>query len=160
MGTSQNRSGKFLMKFMGYLTAAMFASGIFQSVHATSDIDDLVSQAQKQTEAGNLPRARSLLEQAVITEPSSSLVHTRMGGVLLLLQKYTASIEHFQQAIMLEQQNSEAFIGLAIAYLHLGRYQVAREALQQAQQIDPSKRKEIDQVLAWMKQRSSDNHGH
>jgi tetratricopeptide (TPR) repeat protein len=142
-----------------YLIAVLLSVGTYLPVHATGEIDMLISQAQKQTEDGNLSKAQAILQSALETAPRSSLVYTRLGGVQLLLQQYSTGIKNFQQAIMLDQQNPEAFVGLAIAYLHLGRYQLAREALKQAEQIDPTKKQEIDKVLEWLNQRSADNYG-
>lgn len=144
-------------RFSKYLISVVLALSMTKVALATSDIDTLINQAQQQTEAGNLSAAQSILEKAVETEPSSSLAFTRLGGVQLLLQQYSTGIKHFQQAIMLDQSNPEAFVGLAVAYLHMGRYQLAREALKQAEQLDPSKTEEIEKVLTWLNQRSAYN---
>ena len=127
---------------------------------ANNNIDNLIKQALQNTETGNLTEAQAILEKAVKSEPSSSLAYTRLGGVQLLQQEYSSGIRNFQQAIMLDQPNSEAFIGLAVAYLHLGRYQLAREALKQAEQLNPAKKQEIDKVVTWLNQRSSKSYGH
>jgi tetratricopeptide (TPR) repeat protein len=102
------------------------------------------------------------LEQALLTfrqvvdeDPTSSLGYTRLGGVQLLRQQYRAGVESFQRAIALDQQNSDAFVGMALAYLHLGDYGLARESLKQAQLRYPAKREEIERVMAWIDQRST-----
>ena len=127
---------------------------------ANDNIENLINQALQKTETGNLSEAQTILEEAVKSAPSSSLAHTRLGGVQLLRQEYSSAIRNFQQAVMLDQSNSEAFVGLAVAYLHLGKYQVAKQALKQAEQLDPAKKQEIDKVVAWLNQRSPERYGH
>lgn len=146
-----------MLRYSRYLVVALLGCSLSFSITANSQQQTLIEQAFQQTEAGDLEAAQSLLEEAIKEAPSSSLAYTRLGGVLLLQQSYSSGIENFQQAIMLDQSNTQAFIGLAVAYLHLGRYQLAREALKQAQQLDPSKKQEIDKVVTWLNQRSSNN---
>ncbi|MCG7866280.1 MAG: tetratricopeptide repeat protein [Candidatus Thiodiazotropha taylori] len=146
-----------MLRYSRYLVVALLGCSLSFSITANSQQQTLIEQAFQQTEAGDLEAAQSLLEEAIKEAPSSSLAYTRLGGVQLLQQSYSSGIENFQQAIMLDQSNTQAFIGLAVAYLHLGRYQLAREALKQAQQLDPSKKQEIDKVVTWLNQRSSNN---
>jgi Flp pilus assembly protein TadD len=142
-----------------YLIAVLLSLGISLPALANNSVDESIEQAHKQIQAGDLSAAQSILEKAVEIAPSS-LAYTRLGGVELLQQAYSSGIKHFQQAIMLDQSNSEAFVGLAIAYLHMGRYQLAREALRQVQQLDPTKKQEIDKLLTWLNQRASQSPGH
>jgi Flp pilus assembly protein TadD len=134
------------------LLLVLFA-GVGVAAPAQSDIDALLSDAMDQAGEGNLDEALSTLQLAVETEPSSSVAYTRLGGVQVLKQDYRSGIQSFQQAIMLDQTNADAFVGMALAYLHLGQYALAREALKEAAQLDPSKQPEIDKVLAWLDQR-------
>ncbi len=133
-------SGLILLGFAGLLAAA-------------GNAEKLIKQANQQSEAGNLEQAQSLLAQAIEQAPDSTLAYSRLGGIQLLRQEYVPSIENFQKAIMLDRGNADAFIGLSIAYLHLGRYSLAREALHEASRLEPAKKHEIDNVLAWLDQR-------
>ena len=121
----------------------------------SSNLDELIEQAEFQAGTGQYMEALELLQQALQLAPDSSLVYTRLGGIQLLRQRYREGIEHFQQAITLDQANAQAFIGMAIGYLHLGRYNLARAALNEAERLDPAKQPEIDKVLAWLDQRSA-----
>ncbi len=120
---------------------------------AQDNADSLIQQAQVQSEAGDLEQSTSLLKQAIELAPDSSLAYTRLGGVQLLQRDYSSGIKSFQQAIMLDAENANAFIGLSVAYLHLGRYSLAREALKEASRLGPDKQQEINNVLAWLDQR-------
>jgi Flp pilus assembly protein TadD len=123
------------------------------SVQAENTADTLIQQAQIQSEAGDLEQASSLLNKAIELAPDSSLAYTRLGGVQLLQQDHRSSINNFQLAIMHDGKNADAFIGLSVAYLHLGRYSLAREALKEASRLGPDKQQEINNVLAWLDQR-------
>jgi Flp pilus assembly protein TadD len=126
---------------------------VVPAAQAQDSVESLIQQALAQSESGDLEQAASLLKQAIELAPDSSLAHTRLGGVQLLRQSYRPAIENFQQAIMLDADNADAFIGLSVAYLHLGRYSLAREALKQASRLSPDKQQEINNLLAWLDQR-------
>jgi tetratricopeptide (TPR) repeat protein len=113
-------------------------------------VRNLIKQGQTQAGAGQLDAALATLQQAVRADPGSSLAYTRLGGVQVLSQQYNKGVKSFQRAIMLDQGNADAFVGMAIAYLHLGEYRLAREALKEARRLAPQKKEEIDRVLAWL----------
>ncbi|MES9992239.1 MAG: tetratricopeptide repeat protein [Candidatus Thiodiazotropha sp.] len=141
-------------QFIYLLTISLYLSGV-TSLMAQEPVEDLLAQAQRLSESGKLSEAHAILVKAVETDPQSSSAHTRLGGVQLLQRNYQSGIKHFQQAIMLDGTNADAFVGLAVAYLHLGRYALAREAFKEAQQKGPSKQQDIDKILAWLDQRSA-----
>lgn len=122
--------------------------------------DALLELSYEQTKSGNLDDALSTLQQAVSKDPTSSVAHSRLGGVRVLRQEYSAAIKDFQQAIMLDQNNSAAFVGMAVAYLHMSQYSLARAALDEAARIDPAKKPEIDKILAWIEQRTNNATAH
>ena len=113
-----------------------------------------MQKGYEQAEAGQLDQAEQTLQTAVSKAPDSSLAYTRLGGVKVLRQQYGAGVQDFQQAIMLDQNNATAFVGMAVAYLHMGEQSLAKAALQEAMRLDPTKKPEIDKVLSWIEQRS------
>lgn len=140
-------------KFNTIFSTALFVLCCLGSAWAQESGDELIRKALAESESGNLKEAQTLLNQAIALAPESALAYTRLGGIQLLQQEYAAGIGSFQKAIMLDQGNAEAFIGLSIAYLHQGRYSLAREALSEASRLRPDKQQTIDQVLAWLDQR-------
>lgn len=122
---------------------------------ANNDIEHLLQLGYQRTEAGKLDEAVQIIQQAINKAPDSSLAYTRLGGVRLLRQEYSEGIKDFQQAISLDQNNASAFIGMAVAYLHMGQHNLAKAALGEAARIDPTKKPEIDKVLAWIDQRDN-----
>ncbi len=133
------------------LTLSLILAG---TALANDETQLLLQQSYEQTKAGDFDQALSTLQRAAAKDPDSSLVHTRIGGVRLLRKEYSAGIKDFQRAIMLDQLNASAFVGMAVAYLHLGQHSLARASLDEAAKIDPSKQPEIDQVLSWIDQRT------
>jgi tetratricopeptide (TPR) repeat protein len=133
------------------LTLTLLVSG---NALGSNGTDALLDLSYEQTKAGKLDDALSTLQQAVNKDPTSSLARSRLGGIRVLRQEYSAGIKDFQQAIMLDQNNSTAFVGMAVAYLHMSQYSLARAALDEAGKIDPAKKPEIDKVLAWIEQRT------
>jgi tetratricopeptide (TPR) repeat protein len=119
---------------------------------------DLIGQGEAQLKEGRFEEAIATLQEAVATDPGSSLALTRLGGAQVLKQEYAAGIESFKRAISLDAKNADAFLGMAVAYLHSGRYALARAALEEAKRIDPSKRAEVDKLIAWIDERSADRH--
>jgi Flp pilus assembly protein TadD len=139
-----------------FLSLCLLAPFAFADDNGT---ETLLQQGYAQTEAGNLEQAEKTLQQAVSQAPDSSLAYTRLGGVRVLRQNYTAGIKDFQQAIMLDRNNATAFVGMAVAYLHMTQQSLARAALQEAMRLDPAKKPEIDKLLAWLDQRSQTSTG-
>lgn len=121
---------------------------------AMTDAAGLIRAAEEQMQRQDIAAAVASLEQAVAAAPDSALAHTRLGGAYLLDQRFDPAIEEFQRAISLDANNDEAFIGMALAYLHGGRLGLARAALVEARRIAPDKAARIDEVMIWIDQRA------
>jgi tetratricopeptide (TPR) repeat protein len=121
----------------------LFAAGPLQAETA-------LELGQRRSQAGDLDGALAAYRQAVAEEPRSAVAQTRLGGALLAKQQHRESVARFKTAIGLDPANADAFVGLGMAYLHQGQYPLARAALAEALRLKPSRRQEIDQVLAWL----------
>jgi cytochrome c-type biogenesis protein CcmH/NrfG len=133
--------------FRRFLVAAVLA----WSVGAVADdASALIAEGEARLKEGKIEAGIATLQQAVAADPGSSLARTRLGGAQVLHQDYDAGIESFQRAIGLDGKNADAFVGMAIAYLHTGRYPLARAALEEAKRIDPSKQERVDELIAWI----------
>ena len=120
---------------------------------AATEEPSLLQQGEALLNEGKLPEALAALQQAVVAEPNSSRAFQRLGGAQLMSQDYAGSIQSFQRAISLDANNADAFVGMAMAYIHGGRYGQARSALVEAKRIAPAKGPKIDEVIAWIDQR-------
>ena len=121
------------------------------------DAAELIRQGESEMQSGQIAAAIETLERAVAENPESSLAYTRLGGAQILGQDYGAGIESFKQAIGLDGNNADAFVGMAVAYLHTGRYTLARAALVEAKRVDASKQEKVDELIAWIDERSKGN---
>lgn len=141
---------------MRRLSLFTFALSLCLSGYALAEnaTQDLLQKGYEQTQAGQFDAALETLQEARDKDPDSSLIRTRLGGIRLLRQEYTDGIKDFQQAIILDQNNAVAFIGMSVAYLHMGQYSLARAALDEAARLDPNKQSEIDKVVAWIEKRT------
>lgn len=146
------------MRIRDCLFAAVISAAFSFPVIA-DDAASLVKKGEEQLSAGEIDAALTTLQQAVATDPSSSLAYTRLGGAQVMKQDYSAGLESFKQAIALDAKNANAFVGMSVAYLHSGRYSLARGALEEAKRIDPAKQEEADKLIAWIDRRESGGSG-
>jgi cytochrome c-type biogenesis protein CcmH/NrfG len=123
-----------------------------------SDVDALLEQGARQTAAGEIDAALASYRSAVAQDPGSPRANMKLAGLELVKQRYRASVEHFQTVIGLEPDNANAFVGMAVAYLHLGDYGLARAALMEAERLDPQKQDDIACVLQWIDMRAAGPH--
>ena len=122
---------------------------------AGEGVAGLIQDGEAKLAAGEIDAGLARFRQAAEQDPESVLARTRIGGALMLEQEYTQAIEAFRSAIALDGETAPAFVGMAIAYLHLGDYSLARASLQEARRIDPSKGEKIDEILGWIEQREA-----
>ena len=115
-----------------------------------------VEEADGLAREGHIDSALAAYRALSDRQPDSAVVHTRMGGMLLLKRHYAGAVRSFQVAIGLDPENSgAAFVGLGIAYLHLGQYGPASAALVEARRLRPGSAADLDQLLAWLDGRAS-----
>jgi tetratricopeptide (TPR) repeat protein len=148
------RPGVRTMKITA-LVIAVVTSAVSSFPVPAADAASLVEKGELQLKLGEIDAALDTLKKAVEADPNSSLAFTRLGSAWVMKQDYAAGLESFQQAIVLNADNANAFVGMAIAYLHSGRYSLARAALEEAKRIDPSKQREAEKLIGWIDQRAS-----
>jgi tetratricopeptide (TPR) repeat protein len=127
-------------------------------VRAGDDVDVLLEQGERQAAVGELDAALASYGGAVAQDPGSPQANMKLAGPELLTEQYRTSIEHFQTVIGHEPDNANAFVGMAVAYLHLGDYGLARAALMEAERLDPQKHDDIARVLQWIDMRAAGPH--
>ena len=111
---------------------------------------ELLEQADLAWSQDELEDAEALFLEAVANavdgEPS-----LRLGGFYLGQNRLAEAVERFQQAISAglpaESMQARAFVGMGIAYLHLGQGALARAALEEAVRVDPAREEEVRPLL-------------
>lgn len=114
-----------------------------------------LEQAATALKNGAVSDALRNYEQLVTEQPNSAAAQQGLGSARLMSQHYREAIPAFQQAVSLGAEDGNAFIGMAVAYLHLGLYDRAGAALQEAKTRKPTAAAEIDRLLAWISSRSA-----
>jgi tetratricopeptide (TPR) repeat protein len=115
--------------------------------------DSMFSKADGLAAQGEFDAAISATEEVVAKHPDSSLAHQRLGGMLLLNGNYTRAIDSFRTAIGLDERNGRAFIGMGMAYIHMGSYTLARASFDEALGRQPELAGEINKVTTWLDER-------
>ena len=138
----------YLIAFLAVITAGLVLA---QQGVAFTTTENGLEQAERLASAGQLDGALAAYRELSEQQPDSARLHTRMGGMLLLKQDYQQAIRSFQTAIGLDAENGgEAYVGLGIAYIHLGRYGPARAALTEARRLKPGSEADLDRLMVWL----------
>lgn len=110
------------------------------------------SLAQGETLAanGDIKGALAQYLEATQRHPESNEAFARLGGMQLLDQRYTDAVKSFQQAISLGDEGPRSFIGMGMAYLHIGQFGPARAAFVEAKARGGANLTDVDDVLSWI----------
>ncbi len=119
----------------------------FCGTAAASDAAALVEQGNRLWEEGRLDEALARYEAAGEADPGSVDARMKSAGVLYARQEYREGVKRFQEAISIDPDNANAFIGMAIGYLHMGDDGPAYAALQEAVRLDPGKYERVKPLM-------------
>jgi tetratricopeptide (TPR) repeat protein len=114
---------------------------------SSADAVEPLKQGDELYASGEIKSALIYYEKAVKQNPDSSQNWFKLARTQMLDQQNLASVDSFKKSITLDNTNALAFVGMAIAYLHLGKYNHAKAALEEAARIDPARQAEVDKVL-------------
>jgi len=134
------------MRPVAFLMALFVAGGVFAAVGEPAA--GLISKADGYWADGRLDQAQKAFEAAATTEPNSSLVQLRLAGFQLANRQVTASIANYQKVIGLDPKNAKAWLGLGLAYLHIGKRELAKASIDKAADLDPQQKKQLAPLLS------------
>jgi len=132
------------------LLAVLVSVGLIATSFATAQADDPFAAGRAKAASGDIQGALRIYEALSREHPDSAEAFAHLGGMQLLDQRYRDAVQSFQQAISLGDQEARAFIGMGMAYLHLGQLGPARAAFVEAQNRGNAKPEEIDDIIAWI----------
>lgn len=138
------------IKSFSYLTLFAVLS-LFQTSVLAGEIDfqQYLKQGDQALSSGQLNEAFTAFSKAAALQSESEVIQQRLGTINLLKGRYRSSIQHFHKTLGFNEKNIKAFIGLGLAYLHIGQYPLAKAALQDARQYSDSKN-DIDLIIKWL----------
>ena len=148
-----NRNPVFVL--VAYLVLFVFA----EVGMAESDVSVLLDEGDRLLASGDLEAAYNRYHRASDADEKSVSARLKLAGVQLIRREYRHSIDTFQAVIGMDRTNAKAFVGMGIAYLHLGNYGLARASFEEAVKNDPSKQQDVQQVLNWLASKTGSNPG-
>lgn len=104
-------------------------------------------------QAGDLDGAENAFREAVSADPTAAEPRMKLAGLLISRQRYREGIEQFQEVVGHSPGNANAFVGMAIGYLHLGQTPLAAAALEEALRADPASAARVEPLLARVRER-------
>jgi Flp pilus assembly protein TadD len=122
---------------------------------ALAQTEAAIAQGQEKAAAGDIKGALEVYLEMTRSHPDSYEAHALLGGMQLLDQHYADAVKSFQRAISLGDQGARSFVGMGMAYLHMGQYGPARAAFVEAKSRGVSADSDVDQIIAWIDKRDS-----
>jgi cytochrome c-type biogenesis protein CcmH/NrfG len=101
-------------------------------------VQALVQRAVAVQEAGELPRALSLLEQAVKLDPTAKAAYNSLGNVYYQQRRYQQAIAMYQKALSIDPDYAKARNNLGSTYMQLAMDRRAIDEFQKALRADSS----------------------
>jgi len=131
----------------------LIVCGLFVHTASAAETDKLLEEGERLVNSGRYAEALGVYQRAAEQFPDSADAHFKLGGMQLIAHDYAGGVASFQRAISLDPGNANAFVGMAVAYIHMGRFPHAAAALDEAARIDPAKKERVADVRAWLERR-------
>ncbi len=121
---------------------------------ALAQTDATLAEGQRKAASGDIQGALAIYEGLTKSQPESHVAYAHLGGMQLLDQRYADAVKSFQRAISLGESEPRSFIGMGMAYLHMGRFGAARAAVVEAKSRRAGNTDDIDEIIAWIDTRN------
>jgi tetratricopeptide (TPR) repeat protein len=121
---------------------------------ALAQTDATLAEGQRKAADGDIQGALAIYEGLTKSQPDSHDAFAHLGGMQLLDQRYADAVKSFQRAISLGESEPRSFIGMGMAYLHMGRFGAARAAFVEAKSRRAGNSDDIDDIIAWIDSRN------
>jgi bacteriophage N4 adsorption protein A len=124
-----------------------------RAVAARPDVDDLLRQAQLETDAARRVR---WLEQAVGLDSANASTQAQLGYAYARDARADAALQAFERSAALDPTNTGVQVELGFTYWRVGRLAEAAAALERAYRADPSNMM-VARQLVYTEQRLANN---
>lgn len=108
------------------------------------DHEDLLEEARKHFQVGELKEAEPLINQLILGGFKSAEVFHMLGTLLYDQGKFSKAIRSFKRALEFDPSFTDASIGLSIILNDLGRYEEGKKVFEEAQLMLAHKNAEED----------------
>ena len=125
---------------------------------ALAQLGESLAEGQQKAAAGDIEGALAVYQELTQAHPDSHEAFAHLGGMQLLDRRYADAIKSFQRAIALGDGGTRSFIGMGMAYLHIGQLGPARAAFVEARSRGAANPAELDQLIAWIDARGGPGH--
>ena len=122
---------------------------------ALAQTEAAIAQGQEKAAAGDIKGALEVYLEMTRSHPDSYEAHALLGGMQLLDQHYSDAVKSFKRAVSLGDAGARSFVGMGMAYLHMGQYGPARAAFVEAKSRGVSADSDVDQIIAWIDERET-----
>ena len=113
-------------------------------------ISDSIQQARNALVNGQLEQALNQYQSLASQHPESAEIMEGLGSAQLLNQRYADAISSYQKAVSLGEASGRSFMGMGMAYIHLGMFTKAEASLKETKNRQSSPNENLDQVLNWL----------
>lgn len=142
------RTSKLIAVIVIAVTAPLVMAQLDQAV-----VGDSVEQARNSLVSGQLQEALSRYQSLASEHPGSAEIMEGLGSALLLNQRYKDAISTYQKAVSLGETSGRSFMGMGMAYIHLGMFTKAEASLQEARGRRTAPSDDLDRLLNWLEQK-------
>jgi Flp pilus assembly protein TadD len=141
------------MRRLTVLLSIVLAAALGWSNATLAEFGKTLAEGQQLAAAGDIKGALSVYEGMTRSHPDSHEAFAQLGGMQLLDQRYADAVESFQRAITLGDDGTRSFIGMGMAYLHLGELGPARAAFVEAKSRGTEHPEDVDDIIRWIDSR-------
>lgn len=122
---------------------------------AVARANGTLAEGQEKAAEGDIKGAMTIYQGLTQSQPDSHEAFALLGGMQLLDQRYSDAVKSFQQAITLGDDGTRSFIGMGMAYLHMGQLGPARAAFVEAKSRGAESPADVDDIISWIDTRNT-----
>ena len=136
------------------IAATLAAGSALAAADSKVGSNELIQQGDALTAQGRIQEAETFYRQAVEAAPDHGPAYFKLAGNAIVQGRYADGVKSYQRFISLDGSDAKAFIGMGAAYVHMGRYQLAKAAFEEALRMDPARKEALGGVIVWLDQRA------
>ena len=141
------------MRRLIVLLSFLLAVTLGWSNASLAELGKALAEGQQLAAAGDIEGALSIYEGLTRSHPDSYEAFAQLGGMQLLDQRYADAVKSFQRAVTLGDDGTRSFIGMGMAYLHMGQLGPARAAFVEAKSRGTEHPADVDDIIRWIDSR-------